>query len=686
MPNNNPNLQRTAGFYHSLGKVQTESNNLVGNEKYKSAHNIKSSDVWTDEIQYSPNFSNASSLADDIIVTQLGTIADPMYLFPLTLSNYQTWFFDSGTPSVASDGFIPSENWNKNLISPSDVVDLNGEPSDGFKFRMFKNDGTPISYDNSFYDVDYYAGLIRFQESATPIDPLQSSGLGFVFNKSEFETTVDSAKLNYIKNQTTGGIRGLAFQYVGQTLDNLNSDNYIVSTTENKIYLTDNGLTYSELTYDSQNAYLGFSGTQSSNLDTTPNYFSLAFDDTGSLHSNINNSWVKYITEDDVVLIKENGGIKISDRDEVNYLPLGTQSIDLTINDGTIMSGASGNNAFAIGKSGIATGVEATSIMHGTASGYSSFVASSPNSDAKGNYNAIINSNYGTTGTTEHSLILSSYNVKSIGYGSVIISSFNATASNTYSNIQSSFDSINAGFNSTIICGYDNIIVDGSNSCFVAGRDIRVSGISSAAIGNNLTSNSNAEITVGANSLDIPRIGTGPNQDVRDIVFKIGSSGTRSAPRNQFYVFKNGLIKLTAINTDTAQVNPNIPDGIRGGFGLNSSDNTLRYHNGDSWKILQTTDGGIEPTTGTPPTSGTFSISLDNYLVTDYSGSVTNLTDLTAINHVLGGNARVKGKWGTKPIFTGGIEATNSDFKLGQVIYLYVENWADGVVYWYSEN
>ena len=51
MPNSIQNTKINAAFYHSLGKVLTESTNLVGNEKYKSAHNVRSSEVWMDSIQ-----------------------------------------------------------------------------------------------------------------------------------------------------------------------------------------------------------------------------------------------------------------------------------------------------------------------------------------------------------------------------------------------------------------------------------------------------------------------------------------------------------------------------------------------------------------------------------------------------------------------------------------------------------
>jgi hypothetical protein len=295
MPNNNPNLQRTAAFYHSLGKVQTESSNLVGNEKYKSAHNVRSNEIWTDEIAHSPTFNDASSISDDIVVSQLGTESSQLYLFPLSLSNYQTWFLDTGTPTVASDGFIPSDSWSRNLINPSDVTDPNGNPSDGFKFRMFRNDGTPISYNNSFYDVDYFSGLIRFQEGSTPIDTLQSSGLGFSFDKSTFESTDDNLKIDYIRNSTTGGVRAIAFQYVGERLSDigltlisgLEDSNFSISDNATASFSGDSTLSVSGFSNFSisDNATASFSGNSTLLVSGFSN-FSISDNATASFSDN----------------------------------------------------------------------------------------------------------------------------------------------------------------------------------------------------------------------------------------------------------------------------------------------------------------------------------------------------------------------------------------------------------------
>lgn len=223
MPNTNTDLQRKAGFYHSLGKVLTEQDTLVGEELYKSAHNVRSSEVWMDSIPHSNTYASASSISDGFIVTQCGTASNPIYLYPLTQTNYQTWFIDSGTPSATADGFMPSSDWAKPLINPSDVTDINGFPSWGYRLLMYRPDGTtPIAYGSAFYDVDYFSGLIRFQKNATPIDSSISSGLGFQFNKSAFEGTANNLKKAYIQNTSTGGPRVIAWQYTGQLLSNFN--------------------------------------------------------------------------------------------------------------------------------------------------------------------------------------------------------------------------------------------------------------------------------------------------------------------------------------------------------------------------------------------------------------------------------------------------------------------------------
>jgi hypothetical protein len=955
MPNTNPNLKRNAAFYHSLGKVITESNNLVGNEKYKSAHNVRTNEIWSDSIPFAPTYNDANNLADGTVVLQLGTTSNPSFLYPLTQTNYQTWFIDNGTPTAEADGFTPSIAWVKSLINPSDVTNEFGDPSEGYKFRMFRSSGEAISYDNSFYDVDYFAGLIRFQEGNTPIDPLQSNGLGFSFDKDEFESLDESSKVGYITDQNTGGIRGIAFQYVGTRLSdfalggtssgtgletpnlqkvlergsnaellsedlklvtnnfkfndekvgatseayleieqdsalivsnnatasfsdifllqnsnstfemsggdvdisdisslkvkgvsniefndfsklkvidsasvsfdqnailnvtgganvnfsvgnfnltnaadvNFNGGQFLMNggavanfkdgssliseqgssvnfsggfnmsalngnveldgnkisfdmfptellltdsvslqmsdsanfsmnqgtdldmtgtsfinmtsgginfTSPDELSLSSSGIEYSNFVYDSDNAYLGFgNGTESSNLDTVPNYFSLAFDSSGQLYSNVDSSWVKYLKEGEGgVFTKENDGYKLTDRIQSNYLTLGSKSIDLTLNDGSILTGASGDSAFAFGPQAVATGINAASFIYGTASGESSFIYSGFGSEASGYGNVILSSEESQTSNT-FSAILSTFNGTTSGYSSTIISSFNVTASGLSSTVIASRDSDNNGIYSLIGGGESNTITNNVQNAFISGAFNEISASNAANIGRYLTSRSIGEITVGMYSIDVPRIGPqgDSGQTRQDIVFKIGAGVGTNEKRNQFYVFKSGLIKLTGINIGSASVNPNLPEEpgglskLRGGFGLDNADNVLKYHNGTEWISLGE-GGGSEPdelALGTNTTSGTVPIVLDNsagtYVVdTEYINSEYEV-DVSA--SVLGGNMKIKYNTSTKPTVsaTSGTvtEADGSkSFVPNQVQYLYIENTPEGVLYFVLNN
>jgi hypothetical protein len=210
MPNQNNNLQISSAFFHYLSKNQTENNNTIGNELYKSSHNITSNEIWVDQIPYAINSFSASIVSDNIIVKQIGSSSiapdyfnnylEPIYLYPLAQSNYQTWFIDIGTPSCKADGFLPSNDWVRPLINPSDSIN-NGFPSIGYNLLMYSNNGAYIPYGSAYYEVDYFSGLIKFDPNRTPIDLGTVSGLYFQFNQDEFESITYSMindRIDYI--------------------------------------------------------------------------------------------------------------------------------------------------------------------------------------------------------------------------------------------------------------------------------------------------------------------------------------------------------------------------------------------------------------------------------------------------------------------------------------------------------
>ena len=233
----------TGAFYHWLGKVNTKDGNYAGSENYKSAHNVRSSEVWMDNVPVAYTFASASQYSDQFpnIIRKVGTVSSfpttpetaplgsnlsgqPGYLYPLHNTLYQSWFLDTGTPSLVAFGeFLPSEDWVKPLINISDVPNAAGAPSVGYAAVLYSPNpsGTfnSMSYDNAFYEIDTFSGIFRFNVGYTPVDP--GNGSGYTMDKAAFiaaKNIGQTEAINFIRG-VNGGFRAIAFQYVGQTLD-----------------------------------------------------------------------------------------------------------------------------------------------------------------------------------------------------------------------------------------------------------------------------------------------------------------------------------------------------------------------------------------------------------------------------------------------------------------------------------
>jgi hypothetical protein len=93
------------------------------------------------------------------------------------------------------------------------------------------------------------------------------------------------------------------------------------------------------------------------------------------------------------------------------------------------------------------------------------------------------------------------------------------------------------------------------------------------------------------------------------------------------------------------------------------------------------------PKEAIPPESGIFNIDLSNYVGIDYSSNTTNLLEFSVLEGaVLGGNARIKGIWEAPPTFNEANEALSSLFVPNVELYMYVEKWADGIIYWFDND
>lgn len=228
MANFDEGTQRKSGFFHSLGYVLTDKENSPANEKYKSSHNIQTSEIWVDKINFVQDFGSAEIEANNNnALTQYGDMTSQALLYPLEKTNYQTWFLDTGTPifNGSAKGFTPTDGWIKPLVSPVDITDTDGSPSIGLSFRLFNGDGNEVPLLEGAWEVDYYAGLLKFNKGITPMNT--GNGLGKTIDETSFMGA--SNKITFLENN---GPRAIAFNYSGSYLsdESLGGDVYKVNT------------------------------------------------------------------------------------------------------------------------------------------------------------------------------------------------------------------------------------------------------------------------------------------------------------------------------------------------------------------------------------------------------------------------------------------------------------------------
>lgn len=210
MPFNNDTQRKTA-FFHALSFVLTDYDKNIAEESYKSAHSVRNTEVWVDTINYAATSGDATTEASsNSAVTKLTEVV----AYPLDASNYQTWFFDTGSPSVGSSGYIPSTGFVKPWISPVDVPSTSGAPSNGFKFVLYVPDGSggtvgQVNPTTGFWEVDYFAGLLKFQQGNTPKD---DATYGIQYDTAQFSNPT------YHANNAP---RATLYYYTGQFLSDV---------------------------------------------------------------------------------------------------------------------------------------------------------------------------------------------------------------------------------------------------------------------------------------------------------------------------------------------------------------------------------------------------------------------------------------------------------------------------------
>jgi len=150
------NEQIKLAYFHSLGKVITESTQNVYESLYKSSHNVKLNEIWSNSISYAENITAADIEAQsNDSVTKLSGIT----LTEISGSNGQAYYINSGGTFIRP--------W----IAPVDIPnETTNDPSYGYQLMLYKSNGDRIFPTDGAWTIDYYAGIIHFGVGYTPSD------------------------------------------------------------------------------------------------------------------------------------------------------------------------------------------------------------------------------------------------------------------------------------------------------------------------------------------------------------------------------------------------------------------------------------------------------------------------------------------------------------------------------------
>jgi len=229
--------QRKLAYFHALGKVMTENTQAVYESQYKSSHNVRLNEVWSDNIDYAVDYTAAVAESVSNSAVTLVYQGDLTQIFG---SNGQSYNFFSGATFIRP--------WISPVDIPHPVTNL---PSFGYEVRLFDGGNSEIYLTEGAWSVDYYAGIIHFAEGYTPTNMgwgaikatfFQYTGnfgaSGGTSDPSVFKTaTFDSGTTEMIFNQGTAYEQAVDLSF----LDNNNA--FIDATFDSgtsTITLTDN--------------------------------------------------------------------------------------------------------------------------------------------------------------------------------------------------------------------------------------------------------------------------------------------------------------------------------------------------------------------------------------------------------------------------------------------------------------
>ena len=239
-------FQREKAFFHSQSKVQTEDSQFVFESQYKSAHTVDSNSVIIEDLVV----ASTKTQIDSWISSNPGILKkfDKISLTEISGSNGQAWFIDD--PDITGGKFV--RPW----ISPVDVPDpTTNLPSDGYLADLFESDDTLIPPTNGVFIIDYFSGMVIFEEGFTPTD--QGYGIPKITVYAYIGKTlsdIDAVSGNIIASDVFTNETGLSVQdkidELNVHINDFNNPHKVLST---QVSTTSTGQSVQDILNDLQN-------------------------------------------------------------------------------------------------------------------------------------------------------------------------------------------------------------------------------------------------------------------------------------------------------------------------------------------------------------------------------------------------------------------------------------------------
>ncbi len=167
------NEQRKLAYFHALSKSMTEDTQEPYESKYKSSHNIRLNEVWSDNIAFASNISSAIAEA---ATNSAVTMFEMVELDMVYGSNGQSYCYISGG-TFHNGNITPGGVFIRPWIAPTDIPHpITNNPSNGYQLLLYDGNDEQIGLSEGVWSVDYYTGIIHFARGYTP----QEMGWGYI--------------------------------------------------------------------------------------------------------------------------------------------------------------------------------------------------------------------------------------------------------------------------------------------------------------------------------------------------------------------------------------------------------------------------------------------------------------------------------------------------------------------------